>query len=92
MKRRVSVAVAIAVMLALPSVAVAAPGAHRLPGLKQPVKVVRDGQGVPHAYARSEHDAYFMVGYLHAQDRLFQMDQSRRQASETREAILVDRA
>ena len=37
--------------------------------------------GVPHIFAKSEHDAYFMVGYLHAQDRLFQMDSSRRQAS-----------
>lgn len=88
MKRRVSVAVAMAVLLALPSVAVAAPGAHGLNGLEQPVKVVRDGQGVPHVYARSEHDAYFMVGYLHAQDRLFQMDQSRRQASGTLAELL----
>jgi penicillin amidase len=54
-----------------------------LPGLEGPASVVRDGQGVPHVYARSEHDAYLLVGYLHASDRLFQMDQSRRQASGT---------
>jgi penicillin amidase len=54
-----------------------------LAGLDGPVRVLRDAFGVPHVYAKSDHDAYFMVGYLHAQDRLFQMDQSRRQASGT---------
>jgi hypothetical protein len=38
--------------------------------------VLRDTFGVPHIFAKSEHDAYFMVGYLHAQDRLFQMVQA----------------
>jgi penicillin amidase len=68
------------VVLALPGSATAVP-ADPLAGLDQPVKVVRDGVGVPHIYAKTEHDAYFMVGYLHAEDRFFQMDQSRRQAS-----------
>jgi penicillin G amidase len=54
-----------------------------LPGLEGPAQVVRDRVGVPHIYAKSEHDAYFLVGYLQAQDRLFQMDFSRRQASGT---------
>jgi penicillin amidase len=52
------------------------------------VQVVRDSVGVPHVYAHNEPDAYFMVGYLHAQDRLFQMDQSRRQASGTLAELL----
>ncbi|HEX6229961.1 MAG TPA: penicillin acylase family protein, partial [Solirubrobacterales bacterium] len=73
--------VALAAALALPSTAIAAPAAQRITGLDRPVEVVRDGAGVPHVFARSEHDAYFMVGYLHAQDRFFQMDQSRRQAA-----------
>ena len=47
----------------------------------RPVEVVRDRYGIPHVFAQSDHDAYFLVGWLHAQDRLFQMDQSRRQAS-----------
>jgi penicillin G amidase len=59
-----------------------------LAGLQRQAEVVRDGVGVPHVYAKSERDAYFMIGYLHAQDRLFQMDQSRRQASGTLAELL----
>src|SRR6266516_4287019 len=54
-----------------------------LKGLERPVRVIRDSLGVPHVFAKSDHDAYLMVGYLHAQDRLFQMDFGRRQASGT---------
>ena len=50
--------------------------------------MLRDTLGVPHVFAKSDHDAYFMVGYLHAQDRLFQMDSSRRQASGTLAELL----
>jgi penicillin G amidase len=60
----------------------------KVAGLQRPVKVLRDTFGVPHVFAKSEHDAYFMVGYLHAQDRLFQMDSSRRQASGTLAELL----
>src|SRR6266516_4789637 len=78
-----------AALLALPSTAPAAAGAPvALPGLDGQVRVVRDAYGVPHVYAKSDHDAYFMVGYLHAHDRLFQMDQSRRQASGTLAELL----
>src|SRR4051812_47529374 len=45
-----------------------------LAGLQRPVRVGRDGLGVPHVYARSDHDAFFANGYLQAQDRFFQMD------------------
>jgi penicillin G amidase len=60
----------------------------KVAGLERPAKVLRDTFGVPHVFAKSEHDAYFMVGYLHAQDRLFQMDSSRRQASGTLAELL----
>jgi penicillin G amidase len=60
----------------------------QLGGLEGPAQVVRDGVGVPHIYAKSERDAYLLVGYLHAQDRLFQMDSSRRQASGTLAELL----
>ncbi len=60
----------------------------KVAGLERPTKVLRDKLGVPHVFAKSEHDAYFMVGYLHAQDRLFQMDSSRRQASGTLAELL----
>jgi penicillin amidase len=59
-----------------------------LRGLEGPVRVLRDALGVPHVFAQNDHDAYFMVGYLHAQDRLFQMDQTRRQASGTLAELL----
>ena len=59
-----------------------------VPGLEQPASVVRDSLGIPHVFAQSDHDAYFLVGWLHAQDRLFQMDQSRRQASGTLAELL----
>lgn len=52
-----------------------------LPGLDGPVRIVRDALGVPHVYATSDRDASFATGWLHAQDRLFQMDSSRRQAA-----------
>lgn len=47
------------------------------------VNVTRDGMGVPHIDAKSEEDLYRAQGYVQAQDRLFQMDLSRRQASGT---------
>jgi penicillin G amidase len=58
------------------------------PGLERTTKVLRDDFGVPHVFAKSDHDAYFLVGWLHAQDRLFQMDSTRRQASGTLAELL----
>lgn len=49
--------------------------------LDSDVKVTRDGTGVPHIVAQSDADLYRAQGYVQAQDRLFQMDLSRRQAS-----------
>lgn len=54
-----------------------------LPGLGAPAEVYRDHSGIPHVYAKSTEDAYFALGYLHATDRLFQMDLFRRRASGT---------
>ncbi|MGB3100451.1 MAG: penicillin acylase family protein, partial [Psychrobacillus psychrotolerans] len=45
------------------------------------VKVVRDADGVPHITAQSDADLYRAQGFVQAQDRLFQMDLARRQAS-----------
>jgi len=59
-----------------------------LPGLQAEVTLVRDRFGVPHISARSDHDVYFMHGYVHAADRFFQMDASRRQASGTLAELL----
>lgn len=47
-------------------------------GLAAPVEVVRDRWGVPHIRAGSESDLFFAQGYVHAQDRLWQMEMNRR--------------
>ena len=47
-------------------------------GLEQPVEVIRDRWGIPHIYARSEHDLFFAQGFVAAQDRLWQLDLWRR--------------
>src|ERR1700712_2282437 len=50
-------------------------------GLGAPVDVVRDAAGIPHVYAASDDDAWFVLGWLHAEDRLWQMEMSRRTAA-----------
>ncbi len=50
----------------------------QLNNLEQPVKVYRDTFAIPHIYAKTEKDLYTAVGYLMAQDRLWQMDLLRR--------------
>ena len=52
-------------------------------GLRAAVLVLRDIEGIPHIIANNEHDMVMMQGWVHARDRLFQMDFSRRQASGT---------
>jgi penicillin amidase len=47
-------------------------------GLSAPVQVIRDRWGVPSLYAANEHDLFFAQGYVHAQDRLWQMEFNRR--------------
>jgi penicillin amidase len=53
-------------------------GSLMLPGLERPVSVVRDAAGVPTIKAESQHDLYLALGFVHAQDRLWQMDLQRR--------------
>jgi len=48
-------------------------GRLQVEGLEAPVVVLRDLRGVPHVEATSERDAYFGLGFVHAQDRLAQM-------------------
>ncbi len=49
-------------------------------GVVASVEILRDGEGVPHIYAKSERDGWFAMGYVHAQDRLWQMEFQRRVA------------
>jgi penicillin amidase len=55
-------------------------GAITLNQLKAPVTVAYDDRGVPHIRAENEMDMYRALGYVHAQDRLFQMEMVRRLA------------
>lgn len=52
-------------------------------GLVRDVRVVEDRDGIPHIFAQNDHDALFMLGFLHGRDRLFQMDVQRRLFSGT---------
>ena len=49
-------------------------GEVQLPGLDGTVEIYRDSYGVPQIYASSHHDLFFAQGYVHAQDRFWQMD------------------
>ncbi len=53
---------------------------EELPGLDGNIHIARDAWGVPHIFATSTKDMYLACGYVHAQDRLFQMDLYRRLA------------
>jgi penicillin amidase len=62
-----------------------------LPGLKEPVEVIRDSYGINHIYAKNEHDLFFAQGYCAAKDRLFQFEMWRIQATGTAAAIFGER-
>ena len=49
-------------------------GTLQLKGLRGPVRVIRDQMGVPSIYATNTDDLFFAQGYVHAQDRLWQME------------------
>ncbi len=55
-----------------------AKGRLALAGLEAPVDILRDRWGVPHIYAQSSGDLFFAQGFVHAQERLWQMDFHRR--------------
>jgi penicillin amidase len=56
-------------------------GEKELANLQQEVKVYYDDYGIPHIYGENEKDAFRTLGYVHAQDRLWQMELLRRIAS-----------
>ena len=49
-------------------------GTIKVPGLQDRVEVFRDAWGIPHIYASNQHDLFMAQGYIHAQDRFWQMD------------------
>ncbi|MCK5798254.1 MAG: penicillin acylase family protein [Deltaproteobacteria bacterium] len=60
----------------------------RLECLSAPAEVVFDGAGVPFLYAATERDLLALQGYLHARDRLFQLEMMRRLARGTLSAVV----
>jgi penicillin G amidase len=63
-------------------------GEIRVSGLSAPVSLIRDPQGVPHIAANNAEDLFFAQGYVTAQDRLWQMDLSRRLAEGTASEVM----
>ena len=61
-------------------------------GLDAPVEVIRDAEAVPHIRAETDRDAWFALGLVHAQDRLWQMELGRRAAQGRLSEILGARA
>ncbi len=53
-------------------------GSLRLQGAVDQIEILRDTWGVPHIYANTPHDLFFAQGFVHAQDRLWQMELQRR--------------
>ncbi len=49
-------------------------GTITLPGLQDEVNIYRDERGIPHIYANNMADLFFAQGYVHAQDRFWQME------------------
>ncbi|WP_036688815.1 penicillin acylase family protein [Paucisalibacillus globulus] len=58
-------------------------GTIQVPGLQEEVIVTTDEHGTPHIRATNDQDLYMAQGYMQAQNRMFQMELSRRQASGT---------
>ncbi|MBY0565639.1 MAG: penicillin acylase family protein [Hyphomonadaceae bacterium] len=53
-------------------------GTATIAGADGVIEIVRDAHGVPHIFATTEPDLYRGLGFVHAQDRFFQMDATRR--------------
>ena len=78
---------ALACALSLPA-AEPFPEKLTVPGLAQPVEILKDRWGIAHIYAKNEADLFFAQGYNVARDRLFQLELWRRQATGTVAEIL----
>src|SRR5262249_49998504 len=53
-------------------------GEHFVDRISSPVVITRDEHGVAHIRARTDRDAFFAMGYVHAQDRMWQLELQRR--------------
>jgi penicillin amidase len=61
---------------------------QHLAGLREAATISVDSEGISHVRAKNEHDLYFLQGWVHAHERLFQMDYNRRLASGTLAELL----
>ncbi len=55
-------------------------GDHKVQGISNPVEIVRAEHNIPHIFGTTDNDVFFALGYVHAQDRLWQMINLRRVA------------
>ena len=53
-------------------------GTVTVSGIHGPIDIIRDADAIPHVFASTKADALFGLGYVHAQDRLWQMEFQRR--------------
>ncbi|HUL96095.1 MAG TPA: penicillin acylase family protein [Usitatibacter sp.] len=67
-------------------------GEAAVKGLAAPVEIVRDKEGIPHIFAKDARDGWFAMGYVHAQDRLWQMEFQRRIGAGRLSEFLGERA
>ena len=67
-------------------------GELRTKGAQAEVEILRDAEGIPHIFATSDADAWFALGYAHAQDRLWQMEFQRRVGQGRLSELLGERA
>jgi penicillin amidase len=80
--------IAALVLLLLPLAAIVPSSAAAPAGQGEPAGITRDRFGIAHVSAPDHQRLYFLQGWVHAEDRLFQMDTSRRQASGTLAELL----
>ena len=53
-------------------------GSFKAPSINNSVEIIRDKWHIPHIYAQNLNDLFFSQGFVHAQDRIWQMEMSRR--------------
>lgn len=67
-------------------------GTRAAPGLSAALTIHRDAHGIPHIEGATENDAWYGLGYVHAQDRLFHLDLRRRLVHGRISELLGERA
>lgn len=82
------IAIGIAMYFYLKSTSPVYNGEFKIDGINNTVNIYYDDFGIPHIYAQNEEDAYFALGYVYANDRLFQTELLKRLSSGTLSEIL----